>query len=212
MASFFTERQSGHGTHVAGISNASANGIGIVGKNPGGYYLPFKVIDRPGKISSYNFIRGVDYAVSRGTKVLNVSLGFPSYSNGMYQAVGSANKAGALVITSAGNDFKNTDRYPKYPSAFNLPNIISVAASDPGDCFFTPGKWGWGTNYGKKSVDLLAPGQSILSDRFNSTSGLIEFSGTSMAAPLVAGAVSFYWALRPKATSVQAKKTSFYCG
>nr|WP_115023027.1 S8 family serine peptidase [Synechococcus sp. UW69] len=197
--------ESGHGTHVAGISNAAANGTGIVGSNPGGYYLPVRVLGRNGG-STANVIRGINYARARGSKVINMSLGGSAYSKGMYNAIKSAGNAGALVIAAAGNEFQNIDKNPAYPAAYNLGNIISVAASDPTDWFVHPKNWGWGTNYGRRSVDLLAPGQSILSGRHYSTSGLIEKSGTSMAAPLVAGAISFFWARNPDMKWDQVKK------
>ncbi|ABM77921.1 Hypothetical protein P9303_11721 [Prochlorococcus marinus str. MIT 9303] len=188
----------GHGSHVSGLAAASANAQGIVGTNPNASIIPVKVLG-PNGGTTPGVVAGINYAVSRGAKIINMSLGGPGYSQAMYAAIANANNAGALVVAAAGNDFVNTDYNPSYPAAYNLPNIISVAASDYTDWFANF------SNYGKATVDLLAPGKLMLSDSHIGSTGLVEKSGTSMAAPIVAGAVSYFWSRNPTWTALQVK-------
>ena len=180
----------GHGSHVAGLAAASANSQGIVGTNPNASIIPVKVLGSDGG-SMEGVVAGFNYAVNRGAKIINMSLGGGSYSRAFYAAIEHANELGVLVIAAAGNEAVNIDHTPSYPAAFNLPNIISVGASDYTDWFTEF------TNYGKQNVDLVAPGKDMLSNSHISSKGLEVMSGTSMAAPIVAGAVSYLWTRNP---------------
>jgi len=168
---------SGHGVHVAGIAAASAdNGTGIAGVGFNSRYMTVKVDDEFGRLTmSYE---GIVYAADRGAKVINCSWGSTSGA-GQYgrDIVDYATfNRDALVVAAAGND---NNLVPFYPATYE--RALSVAATNSSDL-----KWS-GSTY-NVFVDLSAPGQTILSTFVNAT--YLNSSGTSMAAPAVAGAAA----------------------
>jgi hypothetical protein len=98
----------------------------------------------------------------------------------LHDAIQAAAAANLLFVASAGNDTVDTDGTPQYPSAFDLDNVVSVAATDNND------QLAWFSNWGATSVDLAAPGQDVFST-YKLFFGIIDdyawLSGTSMAAP-----------------------------
>jgi subtilisin family serine protease len=179
-----------HGTHCAGTVGAKGNnGRGVAGVAWTVKLLPVKVLNSSGSGTSASVAAGITYAVRRGAKVVSLSLGSPSYSSTIENAVITARNAGVLVVAAAGNDSQNTDVYPNYPSALTQDNILAVAASTSSDSF------AYFSNYGATSVDLAAPGDSILSTYI---SGQYAYaSGTSMATPHVAGMAALLLAVNP---------------
>ena len=183
----------GHGTHVAGTVGAHGNnGQGVTGVMWRASLMPLKAFDSNGSGSDSDIVDAITYAVAKGAKVINASWGGLGYSQTLYDAINSANNAGVLLIAAAGNGDDdgvgdNNDIMPAYPASYNLPNIIAVAALDQRDNRVPF------SNYGPNSVDVAAPGVYIWSTvpNWNSTYtgyGILEtFSGTSMAAPHVAG-------------------------
>ena len=188
----------GHGTHVAGIIGAVGNnGIGVTGLMWNVKLMALKACDSEGMCPTDAVTGAIGYAVAKGAKVINMSLGGFPYSNSFQDALSSANNAGVIVVTSAGNGGADgigddNDLLPNYPSGFNLPNIISVAATDQNDnrAAFS--------NFGLNTVHVAAPGTYILSTvpplisaMFGSMctgSGFAGYDfceGTSMAAPYV---------------------------
>ncbi|KZR65615.1 S8 family peptidase [Prochlorococcus sp. MIT 1306] len=210
----FDDSANGHGTHVAGIAAAAANDLGIVGTNPAAKILPIKVFDKNGDVSYSSLIASIDYAVIRGAKVINMSLGVAQQYELFYQAIQSAEGNGCLFIVSAGNDDRDIDQQkPTYPASYKMESGIKVAASNQdgqrvmegGPRSDPPYSPRWGSNYGKQSVDLFAPGIDIYSTVNTSDIAYGYMSGTSMATPLVAGIASSFWARNPDLSASEVK-------
>jgi subtilisin family serine protease len=181
----------GHGTHVAGIIGAVGNnGIGIAGVNWTVTLMPLKFTDSAGDGWTDDAIEAIQYAASFGVRVTNNSWGGRK-SHSLEIAI---ENAGALFVASAGND-GSTQK--EYPAASSLDNIISVAATDKYDELASF------SNYGDSWVDLGAPGVFVLSTvpigdcSLCSPDGLLHVSGTSMAAPHVAGVAALLMAEDP---------------
>ena len=175
-----------HGTHVAGIIGAvTDNGTGIAGISWNTRIMPLKFIDTNGIGTTANAIRAINYAVNNGARIINASWGGGPFSQALYDAISAAERAGVMFVAAAGNDSMNTDdpaNLPHYPSSYALDNLIAVGSSDETDSLSVF------SNYGNVSVDLLAPGTSIMSTLPNNQYQTL--SGTSMAAPFVSGALA----------------------
>ena len=184
----------GHGTHVAGtIGAVGNNGTGVTGVNWNVQLMPLKFIGADGTGDVAGAVAALRYATAMGVRITNNSWGDTEYSQALYDAIADANAHGDLFVAAAGNDGVNSDTTPTYPADFNLPNIISVGASDSTDhlAYFS--------NYGQSSVDLTAPGVSIYSTWPGKA--YKSESGTSMASPHVAGAAALVLAAHPAATA-----------
>lgn|GEM_PF-863183 len=180
----------GHGTHVAGIIGAVGNnGLGVAGIAWRVQILTGKFLDSTGNGYISDAVECFDYARARGAKIINASFGSTSYSSALYQAVSACRSAGIIVVCAAGNDGNNNDSIGYYPANFGynsiyysaLDNVVSVAATDRND------QLAYFSNYGSNNVHLAAPGYTIYSTYFTGDSAYTYLSGTSMAAPHVAG-------------------------
>lgn len=170
-----------HGTHVAGIIGANANnGVGAHGVNPNVNILPIDVFGGGWGASDYTIAQGILYAMEKGAKVINMSLGGYFSSPILEEAVQKAIDAGITVVAAAGNEA--TDMY-SIPASYE--GVISVGATD------SKNKLAEFSNYGP-SVDIVAPGVDVYSPIYDYTKGssFAELSGTSMASPVVAGVAS----------------------
>ena len=165
----------GHGSHVAGIIGAVDNSIGVIGASHSANLYAIKVLDRRGSGYLSDVIDGVDWAIGNGMNVINLSLGCDCPSQFLHDAVARARDAGIVVVAAAGNSGGSV----LYPAAY--PEAIAVVAVDSSD---TAPYW---SSRGPE-VDLAAPGKSIYST-YKGT-GYATLSGTSMAAPHVAGATA----------------------
>ncbi|MFC2158198.1 S8 family serine peptidase [Acidobacteriota bacterium] len=169
-----------HGTHVAGtIGAAGNNGLGIVGVNWTCSIMALKFIGDDGGGSLSDEVQCIDYAINHGAHVINGSYGDNGTSNIERRAIERAGAAGILCAFAAGNDGEDSDSQPQYPAAYDLDNIIAVADSTHND------RLSYSSNYGRTTVDVAAPGSSILSTIPNNAYD--TYDGTSMASPHVAG-------------------------
>ncbi len=189
----------GHGTHVAGIVGAAGNnGVGIAGVAWKVQLMACKFLDNAGNGDTSDAIRCIDYARRNGAHIINASWGGTDYSAALNTAIANARAAGIIVVTAAGNDSVNIDSTPLYPACFTLDNIVVVAGTSRADVVDSSY-----SNYGPINVDLCAPGTGIYST-WNSWDGAYTYlSGTSMAAPHVAGVLALMKARFPAMSSAQ---------
>ncbi len=186
----------GHGTHCAGIIGAEGdNDEGIAGINWHVQIMPLKFMGRGGFGTTKDAIEAINYAIDRKQKgvnvrVINASWGSTQYSKALEDSIRAAGEAGILFVAAAGNNGTSNDKSPHYPSNYNLPNVISVAALDRADQLASF------SNFGPKTVHIAAPGKDILSTWLGDN--YREASGTSMATPYVAGTAALILAGEPK--------------
>jgi subtilisin family serine protease len=170
----------GHGTHCSGtIAGVGNNGIGVTGINWTARIMAVKFLSSGGSGYTSDAVDGVIYAVNNGAKVLSNSWGGGGYSQSLKDAIEYANTHNVLFVAAAGNSGSNNDQTPTYPANYDCTNIISVAALDKTDALASF------SCYGATTVDIGAPGVSILSTTPNNTYS--TYSGTSMATPHVSG-------------------------
>jgi len=198
----------GHGTHCSGtIAAVGNNSVGIVGVNWEAKIMALKFLGADGSGSTWDAIDAITYVIimkEKGVPVIAMSnsWGGGGYVQAMEDAISAANEAGILFIAAAGNGGHNNDIVPHYPSSYNVPNVISVAATDHTDARASF------SNYGVESVDLGAPGVSIYSTLPGDS--YASWSGTSMATPHVAGTVALIKAQHPTLTSDSIKARILY--
>ena len=154
----------GHGTHVSGtIAAVGNNAKGVVGVNWRARIMALKMF-RP-SLAGYDSdaIEAIDYAVMMkkdyGVNIvaINASWGGYGYDALLKDAIKGAGEVGIVFVAAAGNDDNDNDVNPEYPASYDLPNVVAVAATNDDD------NLAWFSNYGFLSVDLAAPGVSILS-------------------------------------------------
>jgi len=165
----------GHGTHVAGIIAALNNSIGVVGVGPKIDLYAIKVLNASGSGYLSDVIEGLDWAVSNGMQVVNMSLGTSQDVQSFHDAISNAYNAGIAIVAAAGN----SGGAVSYPAAY--PEVIAVSATDEANQIAS-----WSSR--GPEVDLAAPGVNIYSTYKGSTYKTL--SGTSMAAPHVTGAAA----------------------
>ncbi len=197
----------GHGSHVAGIAASPVFGLA-----PKAKILPIKVLGADGTGDLASIMAGMLYAVERGAKVLNASLGFTTSLDmeGVkeimkeHEAVFNAiDQAGSILVAAAGNGDRrtkkglNNDLMPHLPSSFPITNLVAVAALDSHSQLTTY------SNFGKMSVHVAAPGGSpegairstFMANNYNINH--VGMNGTSMATPVVAGTLALSWSMNP---------------
>ncbi len=183
-----------HGTHCAGIIGAVGNNaMGVTGVAQKARIMAVK-IDGANGFSTVAILDGMTYAANNGAKVINMSFGSYSGSAGdpFDLAIKSVGQKGVICVVACGNDMNDNDQLISYPDGYPEDNIIAVAATDARDNLSSF------SNYGLKNVDIAAPGSRILSTVPNGGYELED--GTSMAAPMVVGALSVMMDYNPKFT------------
>jgi len=189
-----------HGTHVAGtIAAVGDNDLGVTGVSWNATIMSMRFLGPDGSGSTFGALQSLDYAVAMGATVSNNSYGSPDRSTSFGNAIGAAGDAGHVFVAAAGNSATDNDNSstPHYPSNHEADNLIAVAATNRNDAL------SWFSSYGATTVDLGAPGSSIRSTVLNGGYG--SKSGTSMAAPHVAGAAALVLSIRPDFTPLQVK-------
>ncbi|MCC7300799.1 MAG: S8 family serine peptidase, partial [Verrucomicrobia bacterium] len=188
-----------HGTHCAGtIGAVGNNSVGVVGVCWKVRLMALKAGDSDGLLAISDTAEAVRYAADNGAKIISASYGGSGSSDTARDAISYANGKGVLFIAAAGNNGLDNDSTPHYPSSYDLPNVVSVAASDQSDLLASF------SNYGKTSVDLAAPGVSIYSTVPGDSYEAMQ--GTSMATPHVAGAAALLLSAKPGLTHLQLKQ------
>jgi subtilisin family serine protease/alpha-tubulin suppressor-like RCC1 family protein len=171
---FASEEEDTHGTHIAGLISAGMNNGGIVGIAPNIKIVPLKFIS--GNIGyTSDVVKAIDYCQKIGVTIANLSWGGPNLNEALRDAMANSS---ILFVVAAGNAGRSIDTNPVYPAAYDLPNMITVGSND------NKGQISTFSNFGSK-VDIASPGSSILSTLPGNKYGYM--SGTSMAAPFVAG-------------------------
>lgn len=193
----------GHGTHCAGIAAAIGNnGVGVVGANPDALIMPIAVMQSDGTGDIATIIKGIDYAKANGADIISMSIGTYATSSAFQEALGKAYQT-AILVAATGNDgwclnHAHLDRgqlapAPMFPAAYNF--VLGVQAStsngnlafysnfDDNGAFFSAYSEDKLYNY-----ELQVPGSNIISTWPNGN--YKKLNGTSMACPLVAGALS----------------------
>ena len=212
----YITRSTFHGTHVAGtIAAASNNSLGTAGVSWGAKIMPLRVLGKNGG-NSYDVMQAVLYAAgldndsgtlpSQRADVINLSLGGGGYSQTEQDAFTRARGAGVIIVAAAGN---NNSSSPSYPAAYQGVTSVSAVDSKFGRAAYS--------NFGPL-IDVAAPGgtfawdanndgqpDGVYSTSGNDSSGAIEYTyrlltGTSMAAPHVAGVIALMKAVNPELT------------
>jgi serine protease len=175
-----------HGTHCSGtIGAVGYNNEGVVGVCWNVKIIGIKFLNSSGSGTTADAIESVNYAIwlkNNGTniRVLSNSWGGGGYDQTLHDAIEAAGNVGILFTAAAGNYGSNNDASPFYPATYDCANILAVASTDHNDNMSSF------SNYGATTVDLGAPGSSILSTVPNNSYS--SKSGTSMATPHVSGA------------------------
>lgn len=192
-----------HGTMIAGIIGAGVdNGLGISGISKQVKIMSLRALDERGEGKINDVIRAVDYAINNGADIINLSFTGLDYNQGFNEAIERAYKAGVVVVAAAGNNSEDLSKNPLYPACFkgskNENIIITVSSTDTLDqrAYFSA--------YGSACVDISAPGISFFSTYFydlkNEKNKDYEgyWSGTSMSAAVVSGALALIKEANPK--------------
>ena len=199
-----------HGTHVAGIIAANRNNnLGIQGIADNVLIMPIRTVPN-GDERDKDVANAIRYAADNGAKIINMSFGksFEFRRSVVDEAIDYATKKGVLFVQGAGNSNKSSDEVPNYPTPIRLQpdtthllNYISVGAtSELANADFVASF----SNYGRRSVDLFAPGVQIYSTVPDN--GYEPFDGTSMASPVVAGVAALIMSYYPDLSPIQVRQ------
>lgn len=203
-----------HGTHVAGTIGAKGdNNSGITGVNWNVKIMAvntFKIENSSSVTYDSDILKGIDYVLDMKSKGVNIVATNNSYggegsnSQSMYNAINNLKNSDILFIAAAGNNNKDNDTTPFYPSNYDNDNVISVAATNSSDNLADF------SNYGISSVDIAAPGSTVYSTVPNESYSYK--SGTSMATPHVTGLAALIAAYHPEYDYLEIKNAILSSG
>lgn len=186
----------GHGTQMAGIIGArGGNGRGIAGTAWQVRLMAVRVLDGNGDGSTGTVAAGIEYAVAHGARIINLSINGPGPSQAIDQAIARAKAAGAVVVASAGNDGQDLERHPSYPVSSAQDDVVGVGSVANDDALSSF------SNYGPSAVDLVAPGEDVLTTSLGG--GYTTEAGTSGSAAYASGVLALLASARPEASSEQ---------
>ncbi|MDR2714662.1 MAG: S8 family serine peptidase, partial [Coriobacteriales bacterium] len=203
---------SGHGTHVSGIVSAvSNNNKGIAGVSYNATVLPVNIYYNPGSgytTTVQRLVRAYDYLIdlkssgqTPNLRVINLSLGTPGWSEQSITSVRNkiiaAENLGMLTVAAAGNSASSVNIYPA-----DIDKAVAVTSVDSNKQLLSTSSYG-------DEKDICAPGANIYSTWYDSNTGYGYNTGTSMAAPMVAGVAALMWAANPNLTVDQVKNILF---
>lgn len=189
----------GHGTHCAGtIGGVGDNKYGVAGVNWNVRLMALKFLSAQGSGSTAGAIKAIDYAVMMGANLTSNSWGGGGSSQALKEAIERAAKANQLFVAAAGNDSSDNDDSPTYPASYDVDNIVAVAAIN------NKGDLATFSNWGHTTVDIAAPGVSIMSSLIDNKFDI--YSGTSMATPHVAGVAALVLSVDKELTYKQLKE------
>jgi PKD repeat protein len=192
-----------HGTHCAGTIGAKGNdNYGVAGVNWNVKLMALKFLNSSGSGSYSDALECYNYLIAMKQRGYNIvahsnSWGGSGFDQAVLDAIDTLGNLGVLCVAAAGNNSVDTDVSPFYPAAFNSNFIISVAAIDHNDNLASFSNWG------KNTVDLAAPGVSIVSD--SPGNGFRTLNGTSMATPHVSGVVGLLASVFSNDTALERK-------
>ena len=189
----------GHGTHTAGIIAAIGNnGRGVAGMCWQCKVLAVKALNEQGGGSAVTVASGIRYAADRGARIINLSLGGENDSRLLHEAIRYATGRGVLVVVAAGNEAMEGNPV-EYPAAY--PEVLAVGATDGNDAHAPF------SNYGSY-VDIAAPGVDIGSTLWvpDAAEAYGAATGTSEAAPFVAGLAGLIWSVNPALSSEEVRR------
>ncbi|SFE60337.1 S8 family peptidase [Alteribacillus iranensis] len=182
----------GHGTHAAGIIAANQPSAGLVGVAPDVNLYAVKVLDAVGRAPLSQVLSGIDWAIDQDVDVISMSFGTLTDSTTMQSMLDEAYEDGIIIAAAAGNRGEGTlpDGRVEYPARYD--STVAVGAVD------TRNERAYFSATGE-AIEIVAPGVNVVSTYKDSTYGAL--SGTSMAAPFVAGAFALLKEAYPEATA-----------
>ncbi len=203
-----------HGTIVAGVAAAVGNNAqGVTGLAWRARIMPVRVLNSKGTGDTVTVAKGIEYAIKNHADIINLSFVGPLSDPVLDDAIRRAYAAGVLVVAAAGNEAGsqiNMDVSPQFPVCDDGRNgenrVIGVAAVDEAD------RLAAFSNYGSRCIDISAPGTGVYSTQFMTSqqSGFTKpyggyWSGTSVAAPMVSGALALVKAAHPTFSASQVR-------
>lgn len=193
-----------HGTHVAGIIlGTGMDALAMPVRESRHKIMPLKFLSGTGSGTTSDAINAMYYAVNNGAKVINNSWGGPTYSQALHEAYTYAYNHGVVVVTAAGNSAVSLDSTPMYPAALDTPSNITVLATSDADNRASFSNWSTTLSH------VGAPGVSIVSSvpgtGCSAPGCFAMMSGTSMAAPFVAGLAGLVVREAPQLSAYQVK-------